>query len=333
MLELKKSEVVFHEEGHFYELNGRRLSGITSLIHEVLHLGIYPDASDFVKNVAIPRAAEYGTSVHKAIEFFDVTGMRKTTYPGKYGEWDVSRELNNYILHKVGYESVANEYTVSTDLYASQIDNVWQKISTMGIWLVDTKTNNVDYYPGGVDALKEYLSWQLSCYAYMFERQNPDLKVEGLACNWLRHENGEFWLIERKSDEEVEKLLDTQYAVDENGDIIFYYNEHFMSKPEEKKDQLMTAEAVQFLANVLNKQEELENIVADLKEKLKTAMIASGVKSWDAGVFKVTYTPGTTSVQFDSTRFKKENPDVAEQYQKTVTKSDSIRITLRKEKS
>ena len=334
MINLNQSEVVFHEEGHLYELNGKRLSGITSLIHEVLHLGIYPDASEFVKNVAIPRAAEYGTSVHKAIEFYDVTGMRKTEYPGKYGDWEVSQELDSYIEHQKGYKAIANEYTVSTKKYASQIDNVWQKEETQGIWLVDTKTNNVDYYPGGVDALKEYLSWQLSCYAYMFERQNPELKVEGLACNWLRHSEKEFWVIDRKSDEEVEKLLDTDYAVDEEGNIILYFNENFPTEvKEESGNQLMTGEAVQFLAQLLQKQDELEDMVKDIKERLMAAMISSGVKSWDAGVFKVTYTPGTSSLQFDSTKFKKENPELAEKYQKRVTKSDSLRITLRKEKS
>lgn len=330
MTNLIKSEVVFHEEGHFYELNGKRLSGITSLIHDVLHLGVYPDASDFVKNVAIPRAAEYGTSVHKAIEFYDVTGMRKTEYPGKFGDWEVSQELDGYIEHQKGYKAIANEYTVSTEKYASQIDNVWQKEETQGIWLVDTKTNNIDYYPGGVDALKEYLSWQLSSYAYMFERQNPGLKVEGLACNWLRKGDKEFWEIQRKSDKEVEWLLETEYFVDSEGHIIFLFNEHF---PTEKKEdtQLLSNEAVQFLCQLLVKQEELDSMVDSIKSKLKAAMIESGVKSWDAGVFKVTYVPGSTGMQFDSTKFKKENPEIAEKYQKTVVKSDSIRITLRKE--
>lgn len=330
MTNLIKSEVVFHEEGHFYELNGKRLSGITSLIHDVLHLGVYPDASDFVKNVAIPRAAEYGTSVHKAIEFYDVTGMRKTEYPGKFGDWEVSQELDGYIEHQKGYKAVDNEYTVSTEKYASQIDNVWQKEETQGIWLVDTKTNNIDYYPGGADALKEYLSWQLSCYAYMFERQNPGLKVEGLACNWLRKGDKEFWEIQRKSDKEVEWLLETEYFVDSEGHIIFLFNEHF---PTEKKEdtQLLSNEAVQFLGQLLAKQVELDSMIDSIKSKLKAAMIESGVKSWDAGVFKVTYVPGSTGMQFDSTKFKEENPEIAEKYQKTVVKSDSIRITLRKE--
>lgn len=330
MTELKLSGVVFHEEGHFYELEGRRLSGITSLIHEVLHLGVYPDASDFVKNVAIPRAAEYGTSIHKAIEFYDVCGMRNTVYPGRFGEWDVSDELDTYIRHQVGYEPLANEYTVSDNVrYASQIDNVWKKEETGGIWLVDTKSNNLDYYPGGEEALKEYLSWQLSIYAVLFERQNPGLKVEGLACNWIRKSDGAFWIIGRKSDKEVDELLETEYTVDEEGGIHFLVDNALPPVEEQQESALMTSEAVQFFVQILRKQEELDNIVKDLKAKLIQAMKESGVKSWDAGVFKVTYSPETSSMQFDSTRFKKENPDVADKYMKKVNKNESIRITLR----
>lgn len=329
MIQLKESGVVFHEESHTYELEGKRLSGITSLIHDVLHLGVYPDASDFVRNVAIPRAAEYGTSIHKAIEFYDVCGLRNTVYPGRFNEWDVSDELDTYIRHQEGYDPVANEYTVSDNVrYASQIDNVWQKKKTGGIWLVDTKSNNLDYYPGGEEALKEYLSWQLSIYAYLFERQNPGLNVEGLACNWLRKKDGAFWIIERKCDAEVSVLLETEFTFDDDGNIRFVVCEEVCASEETEKG-LMTGEAVQFLVQILRKQEELDNIVKDMKGKLMLAMKEAGVKSWDAGVFKVTYCPESSSTQFDSTRFKKENPEVADRYMKTVNKSESIRITLR----
>lgn len=331
MIELKKSDVVFQEEGHIYLLGDLRLSGITSLIHEVLKLGVYPDASEFVKNVAIPRAGEYGTAIHKSIEFYDVTGMRNTFHPGRFGDWEVSAELDTYIRHKEGFTSVANEYIVSDNIrYASAIDNVWMRDDTQGIWLVDTKSNNLDYYPGGAPALQEYLSWQLSIYAVLFERQNPGLKVEGLACNWIRKEQGDFWIIERKSDEDVLKLLDTVYVVDCEGNIRFILDESTDIVPaEEDRMQLMPAEVVSYIAQLLSAQDEMEKTISDMKEQLKKAMKEAGVKSWDAGAFKVTYIPESSSTQFDSTRFKKENPEVCKAYQKTVKKSEQLRITLR----
>ena len=178
-IKLKQSPVTFQEECHRYYLGEKRLVGITGLIHEVLQLGVYPDANEFVRNTAIPRAAEYGSAVHKSIEMYDEIGIKQTVYPNSFGDdpWDVSLELESYIKHRKGFVPVANEYTVSDcEQWASNIDNVWQRESTGGIWLVDTKTNNLNYYPldgygqpnffpDHAAGLKEYLSWQLSVYA------------------------------------------------------------------------------------------------------------------------------------------------------------------------
>lgn len=217
-IQLPASPVVFEENPHGYWLEGKRLSGITGLIHAILDLGVYPDANDFVKQVAIPRAGAYGSAVHKSIELYDEIGIKDTKHPAVevvtknygtqvFGPFDVSQELETYIRHKEGFRPIANEYTISDEeQYASNIDNVWEKISTGGDWLVDTKTNNLDYYHGGKEALKLYLSWQLSIYAFLYERQTGR-KVEGLAANWLRHDEGEFWIIERQPDDFVEALL------------------------------------------------------------------------------------------------------------------------------
>ena len=190
MIKFKESPVVFDEESHRYELDGKRLVGITGLIHSVLGLGVYPEASDIVKDMFIPRAGSRGTAVHHAIQTYDRLGIRLTTQivHTRYGcrerdnlrfvdeMWDVTKELDAYIRHLDfnGFIPLANELTVSDNVkYASQIDNVWQNKQTGGIWLVDTKTNNTKLYPlcgyynanffkSGEDALKEYLSWQLS---------------------------------------------------------------------------------------------------------------------------------------------------------------------------
>lgn len=223
MIQFKQSPVIFDEDSHSYQLDGKRLLGITGLIHSVLGLGVYPEADAYVKDFIIPKAGSRGTAIHHAIQTYDQLGIRQTiqTVNTRQGdhyeimEWDVSRELDNYIKHLNGFIPLANELTVSdNDKYASQIDNVWQRVITNGIWLVDTKSNNLDRYPlcgyfnpayfsSREDALKEYLSWQLSVYAELFEADNPGIKVEGLACNWLRQDRDAFWVIQRKPSELV----------------------------------------------------------------------------------------------------------------------------------
>ena len=80
-LVLPQSPVVFEENPHGYWLDGKRLSGITGLIHAILDLGVYPGANEFAKQVAIPRAGHYGTSVHNSIETYDKYGIKVTAFP------------------------------------------------------------------------------------------------------------------------------------------------------------------------------------------------------------------------------------------------------------
>lgn len=245
-ISLIKSPVEFNEELHRYSLGDKRLMGITGLIHSILELGVYPDANEFVKNTAIPRAGQYGSAVHKAIELYDDLGIKQTSYPNTFGDedWEVSRELESYIRHQSGFRPLANEYTVSDNFqYASQIDNVWVREETGGIWLADTKTNNLNYYPldgyglpnyfaNHEDGLKEYLSWQLSVYAVLFERQNPGLKVEGLCANWLRKDEEAFWEIERKPDELVLELLKTVWYESFDGSIVYEHPDRSILHPQ-----------------------------------------------------------------------------------------------------
>lgn len=340
---LTQSPVVFSENPHGYRLGDKRMSGITSLIHQVLQLGVYPEASEFVKNVAIPRAGEYGTAVHHAIESYDTLGIKVTSHPKSErfqqspGDdyWDVSDELETYIRHREGFEPVANEYTVSDDVrYASNIDNIWLKVDTQGIWLIDTKTNNLDYYPGGEAALQEYLSWQLSVYAYLFERQNPTLKVEGLACNWLRHADGRFWIIDRKPDAQIELLLSVPWMHTDNGFIydgvevarILQGETALVAAP---KQQLIAQEAVQMIYQITRQSEEAKKVLDEMKSKLREAMESHGVKSWDSGCFKATIAADSVSETFDTTRFKKEHPDLYNQYLKSTTRKGGFTIKLR----
>lgn len=335
-IQLTQSPVVFSENPHGYRLGEKRLSGITSLIHEILQLGVYPDASEFVRTVAIPRAGEYGSSVHKAIETFDEIGIKQTYYEGdKFGPFDVSSELENYIKHRQGYTPIANEYTVSdNEKWASNIDNIWQKKETKGLWLVDTKTNNLSYYPGGEDALKEYLSWQLSIYAELFERQNPTLKVEGLACNWLRKEDAEFWIIERKPSEQVILLLEATYIIDDFGKFHYFHNnaQSLTSTalvPQEDNKELISQKLVQFIAQVQRDFNEKKTLLEEMKTMLRQKMEDNNIKSWESDLFKATIAKDSTTTSFNSTLFKKDNPELYAQYCEEKVKKGGFTIKLK----
>lgn len=361
MKQFKQSPVVFDEDSHSYQLDGKRLLGITGLIHSILGLGVYPDASDHVKDFIIPRAGSRGTAVHHAIQIYDAIGVYQAiqTVNTRFGcrerdniryediEWDVCNELDSYVLHLMegGFKALANELTVSdNDKWASQIDNVWQRKASGGIWLVDTKTNNVKLYPtcgyftpnyfrSGEEALQEYLSWQLSIYAELFEAENPGMKVEGLACNWLRNDEHALWVIERKPSKLVQELLSTEYMFTDNGPVYFHHDLSVFgisaNLPSVQPEQVPVApkEVITYVAELMRLEAETKAKLEEAKKALRAAMEQHGVKSWDSGMFKATIAADSERATFDTTRFKKDHPDLYNQY--TTRKTTKGGFTLK----
>lgn len=358
MIEFKQSPVIFDEEAHSYMLGEKRLLGITGLIHSILGLGVYPEADDYVKDFIIPKAGSRGTAIHHAIQTYDEIGIRQTAQivRTRYGcrernnieykdeVWDVSQELDNYIRQLDGFEAVANELTVSDNVkYASQIDNVWRRIDTNGIWLVDTKSNNIDLYPlcgyfhptffnSGVEALQEYLSWQLSVYAELFEAENPGIKVEGLACNWLRKDKAAFWVIQRKPSELVKELLTTEYIFTDNGTVYFHHdpsvfgiNPNLPASMEMSKPPIVPEDVISYVADLIALEKETKTKLEEAKKALRMAMEQHGIKSWDSGQFKATIASDSERTTFDTVQFKKDYPTLYKQYTtRKITKGGFI---------
>ncbi len=354
MMKFKESPVIFDEDSHSYQLDGKRLLGITGLIHSILGLGVYPEADAYVKDFIIPKAGSRGTAIHHAIQTYDQLGIRQTiqTVNTRQGdhyeimEWDVSQELDNYIRHLNGFEAVANELTVSdNEKYASQIDNVWRRIDTNGIWLVDTKSNNIDLYPlcgyfcanrfnSGVEALQEYLSWQLSIYAELFEAENSGIKVEGLACNWLRKDKAAFWVIQRKPSELVKELLTTEYIFTDNGPIYFHHDPSVFGIRSNLPTPLeecviIPTDVVDYMAGLLKTVKEAEVKLTEAKTALRAAMSQHGVKKYDFGLFTASLSASSVTGRFNTKQFKEDHPELYEKYVSKITSQGSLTIKLK----
>lgn len=350
--DLKQSEVVFNELAHTYLRGDTKLSGITGLIHAVLLLGVYPDAKDYVKEVQIPKKGYYGTCVHKAIQTWDELGIEMTQYPAvpfkpkHFKEdvkpaQDVSAELAYYRKVKPRTcKTIASEFTVDHGNFASQIDCVWAT-EDGDIYLVDHKTNNLDFYPGGAEGLKEYLSWQLSCYAVMFEKQTG-LKVKGLLGNWLRKGAGELWRIERKPDEQVTKLLNTDILPNPEYDKDDPFSERWIyinpemqvtaAKVEEVKPVATATDALAVPVDVVSAITALlraEKAAKAMKEKLREIMEAAGVSKWECPEFTATIGKPSETTTFDSTALKKADPETYNKFLKTTTRKGSFKITAK----
>lgn len=335
--DLKQSEVVFNEEAHTYLRGDEKLSGITSLIHSVLQLGVYPDANEYVRNVQIPKAGYYGTCIHKAIQMYEDIGIEMTKFPekehptaGTLPAQDVSIELETYKrLKPKKLRVIASEFTVSFGMFATQVDSVLADEDD-NIYLDDHKSNNLDYYPGGKEGLKEYLSWQLSANAVMFEKQTG-LKVKGLYADWIRKGDGELWKIERVPDEKVLQLLSTEILPKPEGGFI-YINEAMQveaAKVEDvkpvvsnSKDLAVPVEITTAIANLVK----AEAAAKLMKEKLRELMEANGVTKWECDVFTASIGKASTATSFDAKALEAADPETYKKYLKTTTRKGSFTI-------
>lgn len=303
MIELVKSSVVFNEENHTYFLGEKQLSGITGMIKRQLFPDKYKDVPQFV----LDRAAERGTKVHHECQFADVTGFEPEC-----------QEAINYLMIRTGagYAALDNEYTVSDEEhFASNIDCVWEKDGKIA--LADIKTT----YKADID----YLEWQLSIYAYLFELQNPGLNVDCLYGVWLYNEKYELIPLKRKSDDEVKKLM--QCEVEGKSYL------ETDTALEWKKDELMLVpkDVINKYLEAVSEIERIQPFVDGFKDTLKRAMIEHNVKAWDTGKLKATITPAGIKKTFDTKRFQSDHPELYKQYIKETETAASIRITLRKE--
>lgn len=303
MIELVKSSVVFNEENHTYFLGDKQLSGITGMIKRQL----FPDKYKEVPQYVLERAAERGTRVHHECQFADITGFEPE-----------SQEAMNYIFIRTGagYKALSNEYTVSDEEhFASNIDCVWEKDGKIA--LADIKTT---YSPD-----KEYLRWQLSIYAYLFEKQNPELKVSNLYGVWLYNDKSELIWLERISDEEVKKLLQCEIEGTR------YLDTETALEHKQDEVQLLPKDVINKYLEAVAEVERIQPFIDGFKDSLKRAMIEHDVKSWDTGCLKATITPAGMKKAFDTKKFQSDHPELYKQYIKETETAASIRITLRKE--
>ena len=293
-MELIKSKVVFNEAEHKYTLEGRELSGITRILSK--HL--FPDKYKNIPEATLNAAAERGSHIHKEIQEW----IEK-------GESGFTDELQAFISEfKDKYDQMWSEFLVNNDRFATAVDLVTLKDGK--IELHDIKTT----YALDLD----YLSWQLSICAYLFERMT-DCPVHSLNYIWIRGMDIKTGEIPRKTDKEVEDLLQAEI----DGEI--YKQELIL--PETEIAEIVRIETYIKTLDEQKKQAEAE--MAKFKEKLISAMEEKGVKSIDMENIKITYIAPSCRETVDTKKLKAEYPEIAEKLKKSTKTKASVRITLR----
>lgn len=289
---MKKSKVIFNKEDHTYKLGEVFLQGITGILSKHLFQDKYDNVPDFV----LQRAASRGTFIHECCELVDTLGIIPD-----------SIEAQNYIKLKEKHSltSISNEYIVSDEQhFASAIDVVLSDYS-----LADIKTT--------AKFDNDYVSWQLSIYAYLFELQNPELKANKLYGIWLRNDTAELIEVEKKPKELIKELL--RYEVE---------GELFVSPLEKITAPSRIYEVEKFLIDLDTQAKEIEAKRKKLLEGILKEMEKANVDKWETEKIRLTRRKATTSERFDSKAFKEFNPDLYQQFMKVSPVKSSITLKV-----
>lgn len=98
-----------------------------------------------------------------------------------------------------------------------------------------------------------------------------------------------------------------------------------------QNEVMVLANQIQKLEFQLLKMKELEQQYKEAKQKLHDAMEAYDIKKYETEHVIITRILPTQRVSIDSTRLKKELPEIAEKYQRVNQVKGSVRITLKEE--
>lgn len=281
MIKLQDSGIRFDKEQHHYFLGVAELSGITGFLKKLVFPNKYKDIPLWI----LDRAASNGTLIHESIELLD----------GGFPPAEMSDELKSYqrIKKENNLVTVANEYIVTDkEHFASGIDLVLTN-DKEEIILADIKTTSV------LD--KEYVSWQLSIYAYLFEMQNPSLKANKLFVIWLRGDKSEYAEVERIDTEIIKDLL--QCEVDGRQFI------NPLAKPD--ADVPIAIKNAEYSVYTLVTQlKELNEKKKQLSEGLLKLMQENDVKSYKGQYITLSRKAAYTKKNIDNKKLEKKYPEV-----------------------
>lgn len=296
MTTLNKIPVLFNQEEHTYTHvgTGEKLKGITgTLLHR-----INPHKFDGIPKYIMDNARDRGSKVHEEIELAETIGISPSSEEGR-----------NYLKLKEEHnlKLLESEHTVS-DLkhYATNID---------GIYEVEENVVDLGDYKTSAKFDKEAVSWQLSICAHFLEMNNPHVKVRKLFGIWLRDDIAQLIEVDRRSDEEVEALIEADLNDEE-----FEYSPIFPDYITENETALCA---------LGSRIKELTEEYDAIKAEVLTKMVENNDKSFDTGNILITLVAPSTRETFDSKKFKAEHEDIYANYIKTSQTKATLKLTLR----
>lgn len=297
-------DVFYIKETHeYFTPDFKKLHGITGFINDQL----FPGKLSGIPESVLSLATERGKRVHEECENIDNEGIGAES---KHGE--------NYLRLKsdFGLTHIASEYLVTdNEFIASPIDKVYLGRYSDSVILGDIKTTYK------LDML--YLSWQLSIYAYYFERQNPHLKVDTLLAIWLRGEDTDGIVqVERIPDKEIDIFLKCckeglKYVDNCSADS-------YVAKLNDLPAKVSNVE--ESVYQLIEMQKTLDEQMNKFKSQLLELMKEAKADNIKGDLITITRKKAYQRESFDAKALKEKYPDVYDEFVKVSDVKESIQI-------
>lgn len=294
-------KIKFNELEHKYYLidengNETELVSVTTLLKK--H-NISSDYS-FVKEEVVAAKAERGKVVHKELENYI-----------KENKIGFTSELEKFIelCSREKIKPLKSEFIVFNDEIAGTVD-------LEGV--IDGKETFLGDFKTTLSLNKESVAWQLSLYQYLIGKNYDKL----LCLHFPDPLTLKVIEVSPIPKEEIEKLLECERN-------FILYEKKTMELDFIDTEKILTVQRA--LKSLEARKKELETEETEIKEALIRKMEENGVKSIDNNLFKITYIDSYSKESIDTTRLKKEKPEIAAEYIKVSTVKPSVRITLKSE--
>lgn len=306
MIKLNKSGVEYIDSTHEYFYEGRKLQGITGLLHKYVFPNMYANVSENV----LMNAAQRGTMIHEEVELLASIGI---TPKAK------SVKAFKAMIDSQGYEIVDSEYVMRIgEDHASAADLVMHKIGApedeVEIWDIKT-TYSVN---------KEYVRWQNTMYKYGLEKLNPNLKVTKICCMWLRDD-------EKRGT--ICKLIPLGEPRPMNDIIeLFQCEKEGRLFNEESKTPSFVLEYEEALIDVQERLAILKQEEQSLKEKIFKDMENNKLSSYKSSCFTYSMIGASERISLDTKNFDADDEETYEKLLKKYKKVTQVKpsLTLRR---
>lgn len=295
---LANSAVIFDSAAHKYYLNDKELSGVTSIIKNLVFGGtLYNNIPEDV----LEKARKRGTEIHSEIQM-EFEGFPSAVPSAEFTAFAEWRKKNKT-------KFIASEYLVSNNInIASSIDLVDRQWN-----LYDIKTT--------AELNIEYLRWQLSIYKYLLMLQN------NLSFGFTNHlyalhlRNGECKCVEIEPIpmEFIGDLINAfttgtafvnpLHTIAGESDLFSEYRA--LSKDNDELKALIDANNTR---------------LDEIKKQIIDHMDNVGITKHESDYWKITRTPDTTRLVFDDKRFAVEHKSSYNKY--LVEKKIAGRLTV-----